>query len=491
MIRSTSIIDHDHDSTLTSHFPFATMLETFRRKKLQQSCFVTTKPLFIQFRFHKRPICSCSLSLDNAQDLHPLFSNEKTIKDFLQHSWGKRPVLFRQLFRSFQSPISPDELAGLACEPTADARIIQGGHESMKDENYTLQLGPFTADTFETLPPSHWTLLVRHVDQYVPPVSDMLSKFSFIPRWRMDDVMVSYASPGGSVGPHVDNYDVFLVQGAGKRKWYTTNTPIPPEDECLVSGLDVRVLKGSFQPDFEWVLKPGDALYVPPRIPHHGISLDEECMTFSVGFRAPTMANLVMGWAENVIDKHQLDNVFLTDETQDLIRTVGDSGCISQEAAQSAFRKVSDLFSETNQNKSRFSKWFAEEVSQQSKMDDESAIQPLSDEETARLLNVILSHDTTYETSANFGKIRQHESAVFTYQSDYDGNVSMYINGEQWKVSNINIAKFFCNSKCINAHQLVDFAAAEPSARDIFTLLLRQGLFYLEESFESEETIDE
>ncbi|KAJ1487976.1 JmjC domain-containing protein, partial [Baffinella frigidus] len=116
--------------------------------------------------------------------------------------------------------------------------------------------------------------------------------FKFIPNWRVDDVMISYAAQGGGVGPHVDNYDVFLLQGKGTRRWAISNTPLAASDEVSVDGVDVRVLKDGFKKDEEWLLEPGDMLYLPPRFPHWGVAEGEGCMTFSIGFRAPNFQEI-------------------------------------------------------------------------------------------------------------------------------------------------------------------------------------------------------
>ena len=136
-------------------------------------------------------------------------------REFMRDYWQKKPLLVRQAFPDFISPIDPDELAGLALEEEVESRIVleHGAHP------WELRRGPFTEDTFAELPEKDWTLLVQAVDQFVPEVAELLENFRFLPSWRIDDVMISFAAPGGSVGPHFDNYDVFLLQGHGQRNW--------------------------------------------------------------------------------------------------------------------------------------------------------------------------------------------------------------------------------------------------------------------------------
>ena len=219
---------------------------------------------------------------------------------FLADYWQKRPVVIREALPSastssgapdFQSPLAPEELAGLALEDGVESRLVlkEGGAYP-----WELRHGPFSEDDFRSLPDEKWTLLVQGVDQLVPAVERLLDHFRFLPRWRLDDVMVSYAPEGGGVGAHLDHYDVFLVQGKGRRRWRFSHAPV--EHEEIVPDRDVRML-ANFDPDEEVVLEPGDLLYLPPRVAHHGTSVSDDCMTYSVGLRAPSHAEILNGYA--------------------------------------------------------------------------------------------------------------------------------------------------------------------------------------------------
>ncbi len=133
-------------------------------------------------------------------------------EEFLQQYWQKKPLLIRQAIPDYSTPLSPDELAGLACEQEVESRLIL---EKDADTPWQLEHGPFTETRFSQLPATHWTLLIQKVNQLLPQLAELLDQFNFIPNWRIDDVMVSYAPEAGSVGPHVDQYDVFLLQGLG------------------------------------------------------------------------------------------------------------------------------------------------------------------------------------------------------------------------------------------------------------------------------------
>lgn len=222
-----------------------------------------------------------------------------TAREFLRDYWQKKPLLIRQAISDFESPISPDELAGLSLEEEIEARlVIEHGQQP-----WELRRGPFSEDDFKDLPARDWTLLVQAVDQFVPEVSELLEHFRFLPSWRIDDVMISFAAPGGGVGPHYDNYDVFLLQAHGQRRWKIGQ--MCDADSPILEHADLRILADFAETD-EWVLEPGDMLYLPPRLAHFGIA-ENDCMTYSVGFRAPSAAEVLTHFTDFL-------GQFLTDE---------------------------------------------------------------------------------------------------------------------------------------------------------------------------------
>ncbi len=208
-----------------------------------------------------------------------------TAREFLRDYWQKKPLLIRQAIPDFVSPLTPDELAGLSLEEEIESRLVleHGEHP------WELRRGPFAEDTYSQLSERDWTLLVQAVDQFVPEVAELLEQFRFLPSWRIDDVMISYAAPGGGVGPHFDNYDVFLLQGHGQRRWQIGQ--MCSSDSPLLAHADLRIL-AEFAGTDEWVLEPGDMLYLPPRLAHFGTAVDD-CMTYSIGFRAPSAAEVL------------------------------------------------------------------------------------------------------------------------------------------------------------------------------------------------------
>ena len=219
---------------------------------------------------------------------------ETSVDDFLSQYWQKKPLLIRQAFPGLTSPLSAEELAGLACEEQVNARLVL---EKDGSKPWQLEFGPFAENRFSDLPESHWSLLVSDVEKHCPETKSLLKPFHFIPDWRIDDLMISYAPTGGSVGAHTDAYDVFLIQLSGQRQWQIAEH----YDEETLCDTDLCILK-DFKAEQQWLLNAGDMLYLPPNVAHHGIAQDftnqqgetEHCLTASVGFRAPSI-NTVAG----------------------------------------------------------------------------------------------------------------------------------------------------------------------------------------------------
>ncbi len=216
--------------------------------------------------------------------------NGLTPAQFMAEYWQKKPLLIRGAIPGFQGLLTPDELAGLACEAEVPSRLIQfdPGH-AHAGEGWQVVQGPFDEEDFAALPARHWTLLVQGINHILPEAQALLANFNFIPTARLDDVMVSYAPAGGGVGPHIDSYDVFLLQGAGKRRWAISQQ----DDLRLIPDAPLRILS-HFVSEQEWVLEPGDMLYLPPNVAHWGVAEDDDCMTYSIGFRAPAARELAV-----------------------------------------------------------------------------------------------------------------------------------------------------------------------------------------------------
>ena len=222
-----------------------------------------------------------------------------TAEQFLSQYWQKKPLLIKQAIPNFAGLLKPEELAGLSCENEVQSRLI-----SCKKSIWTVKNGPFEDDDFAQLPDKDWTLLVQTVNHHLPEAYELLSQFNFIPTARLDDLMVSYAPDGGGVGAHVDSYDVFLLQGQGKRHWQWSHQ----QDLSLVEGAPLKLLK-NFKMEEEYVLEAGDMLYLPPQCAHWGVAIGD-CMTYSIGFRAPSNQELANEFLNYLQDKLQFDGLY-------------------------------------------------------------------------------------------------------------------------------------------------------------------------------------
>jgi 50S ribosomal protein L16 3-hydroxylase len=261
---------------------------------------------------------------------------------FCRDTWQRRPLLIRNPWREWRNPIEPDDLAGLACEDHVEARVV-----SQADSGWQVGHGPFAPTRFGKLGKAPWTLLVQAVDHHVPDVAALVEPFRFVPNWRIDDVMVSYASDGGGVGPHFDHYDVFLIQGLGRRRWRVGQrcddaTPLLPHD-------GLRLL-AAFEPIEEWVLEPGDVLYVPPGFAHDGVAVGDDCMTYSIGFRAPARSELIAHWCDHLLAGLDDDDRY------------ADPGFAAQanpgEISAAALDRLQAMVAEKMLDRDHFARWF-------------------------------------------------------------------------------------------------------------------------------------
>lgn len=266
------------------------------------------------------------------------------IDSFLREYWQQKPLLIRQPWAKWRNPFSADELAGLSMEAEVESRLV-----TCEGDGWAAENGPFSETQFAQLDGKAFTLLVQAVNHYVGDVAALIEAFRFIPDWRIDDVMVSYASNGGGVGPHYDQYDVFLIQGAGRRQWKVgqhcdADSPLLPHD-------DLRLL-AEFESRAEYILEPGDMLYIPPGIAHDGVALDDDCMTYSVGFRAPSRGELIGDWSDDLL-------ATITDDDR-----YGDVGLVQQdnpgEIKLSAIDGLHRMITDKLSDRDAFAKWFGE-----------------------------------------------------------------------------------------------------------------------------------
>lgn len=377
---------------------------------------------------------------------------------FLRDYWQKKPLLIRGAIPDFTNPFSPEELAGLACEEGVESRLVL---ERDGPTPWHLRHGPFTESDFTSLPASHWSLLVQGVNKYLPAAADLLDRFDFVPGWRIDDLMVSYAPPEGSVGPHIDQYDVFLLQGWGRRRWQIEDrAPKAPE---LVPDLPLRILR-HFAPDREWVLEPGDMLYLPPGIPHHGVAL-EPGMTFSIGFRAPSAAELI-GLFYDELAAGLADTERYTDPDPE---PPAHAGAISP----AALARVRAILRHQYLSDEAMDRWFGRFITEPKLTEGlEPREHPLSDAEFA--------------ARAEAGTaLRRNEYGRFAYFERDADTLLLYVDGEELAVpaAAAAAARFVCDARRYPAEQIGTLLAT-PAARVLLTELYNRNALYFEDEDE-------
>ena len=332
-----------------------------------------------------------------------------SVETFLKDYWQKKPLLIRNAFPSFKSPVEADEIAGLALEEDVESRIII---EDGPNHKWELECGPFSDERFDSLPEDKWTLLVQAVDQWVPEMADLLEHFKFIPSWRLDDIMVSFAPKGGSVGPHYDQYDVFLLQAEGQRKWQLG--PECKPDTSLRTDTQLSILETMHVTE-EWIVNPGDLLYIPPMYAHNGVA-QNDCMTFSFGFRAPSSSDVLLGLSDLATD--QLSE-FDRYSDQGLTSALPTPSLIDDTSTN----RVIEIIQSKLENKLQVNRWLAETMTE-SKYEDlhEALEEALEWDEIANFINPefqLVQNETT-------------RWAYFTHEQDF----YLFVNGIEYSFDN-------------------------------------------------------
>ncbi len=332
------------------------------------------------------------------------FNSDLSVEQFLADYWQQQPLLIRDAFPDLNNPISPEELAGLACEPAGNSRLVL---ERSGERNWVVEYGPFDEQRFAALPETGWSLLVSDVERLLPEARHIQQQFRFLPDWRMDDVMFSYAPEGGSVGAHLDAYDVFLLQTYGTRRWSIAQHF---SDACL-KDTDLAILE-QFDAEHEWTLQPGDMLYLPPNIAHHGIAL-EPCMTCSIGFRAPSAHDMSDAFI-NYVSSINTDTRYTDAHHQQQAHPA--------EISQHSIQQVRDIMQQALRcDDADFSRWFGEFISDsRSQFDDDP-----QEATSASSLNA-LSPEAT---------VCQHPDCRFLFSRNDDGSSLVYVNGESFQLS--------------------------------------------------------
>lgn len=358
---------------------------------------------------------------------------EVGLQEFLTDYWQKKPLIFRQALPGFINPLDGDELAGLAMEDEIESRlVIQTPHHKPQ---WHLKRGPLKEKDFQNLSDSHWTLLVQGVDRFIPEVAALLNHFNFLPQWRVDDVMISYAVEEGSVGPHYDNYDVFLFQAQGRRKWSLTTK------DCVESNYlpdsELRIMK-NFATENEFILEEGDMLYLPPHVAHHGISLSDNCITYSFGFRSYQRQELWDNLGEYFSSKNMPQMLY---KDPDWVSTTGTS-----EIPEQAWLNAREILGSVLKNDELIKDWFgtfATSLDQHA----ESILQPPSNLNQAEFLK---------ELSVSTGLVRNSITRMAYYKESDAPFLSLYINGQKWSIESVSteLIKKIADNREINSSEI-------------------------------------
>ena len=272
-----------------------------------------------------------------------------SIEQFLREYWQQKPLLVKNAFPDFQNPLDADEIAGLSLESESQSRLI----EEIQD-GWNVRHGPLDETVFSTLPEQRWTLLVQHADALDPEVNSLLSSFRFLPNWRLDDIMVSYATDGGGVGPHFDYYDVFLLQGAGKRRWRTGQKC--DENSPLVPDQDMKIL-AQFECVNDWEVESGDLIYIPAKTAHWGEAI-QESITYSIGFRSPSHSDLLLDSTQNLNAELNEDQRY--EDGDEILANRDNTGLIPKQAVERISAQLIELVNKPDM----LAHWLAETSTQ-------------------------------------------------------------------------------------------------------------------------------
>ena len=368
---------------------------------------------------------------------------------FMEEYWQKKPLLIRQAFADFKTPITADELAGLACEEDVDSRIVM---EKDGEHPWFPIFGPMSDEIYGSMPETHWTLVVNDMEKYLPELAWIVDRFRFIPEWRLDDLMISYAADAGSVGPHVDLYDVFLLQGEGRRRWQISTQPVTEDNQ--IEETPLRIQK-DFTAEEEWIVEPGDMIYLPPGVSHHGVSLGES-LSYSIGFRATSHADMASDFI-NHITNNLSPQLTYRDPDQSIQEH-------SNEIKPDALERVTEIFKQyLRPDHPELQRWFGRFVS-----DTKSDVITEPEQEVDSIEEL--------QQLANTGILKRHTASRFAFVQNPE-NTLLFVDGEDYEV-NAEFAKALCKQREINLDELLSMANEDESA---FVLeLYNQGKIYLE-----------
>ena len=384
-----------------------------------------------------------------------LAGDDMTPEKFLNEYWQKKPLFIRGAITNeegyFVVPIDADELAGLAMEEDIQSRIV--GQKNQ--QTWFVEHGPF--DDFSQFGEEYWTLLVQATNHWSTSTQAMLTPFRFIPNWRIDDVMVSFSTPNGGVGPHLDQYDVFIIQGQGKRRW---QVGLPDESlETVIPHCDLKQVS-PFTPIIDVITQTGDLLYIPPNHPHNGVSL-ENSVNYSIGFQAPSNKELWSGFADTIIDKNLGEHRFA-----DADRTI----TYQPERIKAAdFQALKDFMLTTLNNEESFNHFICQHLTQNHHSLDIVAADDEDEQYSVEELDTLFK-EAKYIVPINGLKSLFNEV-----------NNNLYVNGEMYILTDVQVdfAIALAKNEPLTIKQLKSFKLCLKN-KQLLTSLLNNGYWYIE-----------
>ncbi len=381
-----------------------------------------------------------------------------SVDTFLQQYWQKKPLLIKQAFPDFITPVSPDELAGLACEQEINSRIVieQGGEHPWQAIH-----GPMSEEIFAKMPDSHWTLVVNDLEKCIPELAWITDQFRFIPEWHLDDLMSSWAAPEGSVGPHIDLYDVFILQGDGQRRWQISTAPVA--DDNVMPDVAIRLQK-DFIPEFEWLLEAGDMMYLPAGVSHYGISIGESS-SYSIGFRATSHTDLVTDFIAHLTNDLSIKKTFKL--PQEALQAQ------PNEISAAAIEEIRTIFSQYLDPQSpELARWFGQFVSD-SKVDYLHECDHPVDNLT-QLQNFLRENELC---------LLRHPASRFAFtrmpaeQVEKTMDTLLFVDAQDFKVSEL-FAQTLCVQRQVELAQLINCASQDE--QHLIVNLYNSGKLYTE-----------
>ncbi|TMO67788.1 50S ribosomal protein L16 arginine hydroxylase [Pseudoalteromonas aurantia] len=382
--------------------------------------------------------------------MYELTINQLSHAEFLSQYWQKRPLLIKGGFTDFEDPIEPEELAGLAMEESIESRLITNHKNDWQSYH-----GPF--EDFSKLTEQHSTLLVQAVDHWHPIAAKLLEPFRFIPNWRIDDLMVSYSTPHGGVGPHLDQYDVFIIQGQGKRHW---RVGLPDVNLKQFAQNKSLLQVEQFDATIDAVLEPGDILYIPPGCPHEGYAL-ENALNYSVGFRAPDQKDFLSGFADHLIDSEKGLTRY-SDPTLSIRDSKGE--LTAQEVVQ-----IQALMQDTLNDPEQLKQWLGAMLSQ-----------PKHDMDLAPLDPPLSTQDLAMYVSSN--EVIERAGGVRAMYQVLPESIVISVNGENYSLAEKHLESIklltdlphFLGSEIEDSLKCIEFA-------QMLTKLFNEGTYFLQE----------